>query len=85
MNELRICFEVNGLAADEDGNPCPAGMQISFGKTDKEVNYTELIKDISIPAFAAYLNDLGLTKSIRPEDVRIISPEEYDEKYGEGA
>lgn len=81
MNELRICFEVQGLAVDENGKPCPAGMQISLGKTDKPVDYAELTKNINIPGILkmAALNELG----VRSEDVKIITPAEYDTKYGD--
>ena len=80
MNELRICFEVHGLAVDENGLPCPAGMQISFGQTEKEINYKDLVESISIPGV---LHFAALESTVKPEDVKIITPEEYDERYGD--
>lgn len=80
MNELRFCFEVYGLAKDDSGDPCPVGMALSFGNvsTATHFDYNKLAESISIPAF---LNLAGLSDVIKPEDVKVISPEEYDEKY----
>lgn len=80
MAEIRICFEVNGIAEDEGGMPCPAGLQITLGESDKEIDYAELVKDVNIPAVLkmAFLQDY-----IKPENVRVITPEEYDLRFGE--
>lgn len=79
MAELRVCFEVNGLAVDENGTPCPAGMQLSFGETEKQIDYAKLTENISIPEL---LKLAALDTFVKIEDVRIITPEEYDEQYG---
>lgn len=79
MNRLRVCFEVDGIAVDEHGEPCPAGLQIDFGETSKTIPYEELTKNINIPEL---LKVAGLS-FISASDVRVITPEEYDEKYGE--
>lgn len=80
MAEIRICFEVTGIAETEDGVPCPAGLQITIGETEQEINYTELVKDVNVPAVLkmAFLQDY-----IKPENVRVITPEEYDRRFGE--
>ena len=36
MKQLRICFEVQGMAVDEHGNPAPAGMQFAVGEVTDE-------------------------------------------------
>lgn len=85
MSELRICFEVNGLGIDADGIPCPAGLQISWGQSEKEINYAELARRIDIPALLEAASLRILKETITPEDVKVITPEEYDRKYGEGS
>ena len=80
MSRLRICFEVSGIAEDENGLPTPAGMQIDFGEVDKEVDYAEITKDLNIPGILEYMHLDGV---IRPDAVTIITPEEYDERYGD--
>lgn len=79
MSKIRICFEVLGLAFNEDGTPSPAGLQLDLGESEKEISYDQLSKDIDI---SGVLSLFGLDDMIRPEDVRIIPPEEYDERYG---
>lgn len=79
MNRLRVCFEVDGFAEDEHGEPCPAGLQLDFGEARKTIPYEELTKNINIPAL---LEVAGLA-FISASDVRVITPEEYDKKYGE--
>lgn len=80
MNKVRICFSANGLASDEAGLPCPSGIQIDLGETEKEIDYAALTKDISIPEILAYV---GLDGIVNPEDVKVISPEEYDRCFGD--
>lgn len=79
MNRLRVCFEIDGIAVDEHGEPCPAGLQIDLGETSKTIPYEELTENINIPEL---LKAAGLA-FISVSDVRVITPEEYDEKYGE--
>ena len=79
MNRLRVCFEIDGIAEDEHGEPCPAGLQLDLGETSKTIPYEELVENINIPEL---LRVAGLA-FISVSDVRVITPEEYDEKYGE--
>lgn len=81
MAKLRVCFEVNGFAEDENGNPCPAGLQMSIGDAKKEIEYEKLTENIDIEKVLDYA---GLSGFVKPEDVKIITPEEYDRLYGEG-
>lgn len=80
MNKVRICLEINGIAQDEQGNPCPAGGQIELGETELNIDYHELTKDLNIPGV---LKMMHLDTIVKPEDVRVITPEEYDERYGD--
>ena len=79
MARLRVCFEINGLGEDEHGKPCPAGMQMDFGECSKDVPYVELTMNLNIREVlkACCLSFVPLSA------VRIITPEEYDQKYGE--
>lgn len=78
--KLRICFEINGLAEDEHGDPAPAGLAMTLGKAEKQIDYQEFVQDISIDSI---LKLVCLSNIVNPEDVRIITPEKYDEKYGD--
>lgn len=78
--KLRICFEVDGLGEDEEGNPVPTGLAMTLGETEKQIDYQEFAKNISIEGV---LKSICLDGIVKPEDVRIITPEEYDEKYGD--
>ena len=85
MKKVRICLEIQGLDQDEHGVPCPGGLCLTIGDEEApEISgeeYQQLTKTVSIPGIlsAAFLEGL-----YRPENCRIIPPEEYDRKYGEG-
>ena len=76
MYKVRACFEVAGMAADENGNPAPAGLQVCLGESVKEWPYEELIAHVDINKVAALVN-------VDPAAVTIITPQEYDERYGD--
>lgn len=79
MANLRMCFEIQGLARDENGQPCASGFQMVLEGVKQEIDYEILAQNISIPGVlkCAFLADL-----VKPGDVRIITPEEYDRLYG---
>lgn len=77
--KLRICFEIGGLGEDEHGNPVPVGLAVTLRETNGNVDYQEFVQKISIDSF---LKLVCLDNIVKPEDVRIITPEEFDEKYG---
>ena len=76
MYKVRACFEIAGMAEDENGNPAPAGLQITLGESLKEIPYEELKKSADIEAIAVMFH-------VKPEDITIITPQEYDERYGD--
>ncbi len=84
MKRFRICLEIQGLAQDENGAPCPGGVCLTLGDDDAEEitgdEYRQMMEMISVQGVlkAAMLD--GIYKS---EDCRLITPEEYDLKYGE--
>lgn len=76
--ELRICFEVSTMDNEE---PCAFGMQLSLGETSNAVDYETIAKAVDVDKLIslARLDTLGVKK----EDIRIITPAEYDALYGE--
>lgn len=84
MKKLRICLEVPGLAEDESGEPCPGGVCLTIGDDNAEEitgdAYLSLMKEINI---AEVLKMACLDGLCKPEDCRLLTPGEYDEKYGE--
>jgi len=81
MSEIAIYMKVFGLAEDERGNKDYAGMKLSMGefKEGSEIPYEELIKKVHIDELPKILRLDGI---IKPEDIEIITPEEYDRDYG---
>lgn len=84
MHLLRICLEAYGIAEDEQGNPRPAGICLEIEYTGGEAispeRYKEIMDRVSIPEV---LEAASLDSFVSPEDCRMITPEEYDERYGE--
>lgn len=76
MYKVRACFEVADMAVDENGRPAPAGLEITLGESVKEWPYEELISHVEIEKVAAMVN-------VDPAAVTIITPQEYDERYGD--
>lgn len=76
MYKVRCCFEIANMAVDEKGQPAPAGLQIVLGESVKEWPYEDLMKDHPTDALARLMN-------VNPEDITIITPQEYDERYGD--
>lgn len=86
MKKIRICMEIQGLGQDENGLPCPAGVELTLGDEDAEEitgeEYRKLMEKFNIQDI---LGMTWLDAHYKPEDCRLISPEEYDRKYGEDA
>lgn len=84
MAMLRVCFEIQGLARDADGNACPGGLCISFGELPDDELCAEMIQKIMNQVdVAAILRATPLCGLVKPSDCRVITPEEFDEKYGD--
>lgn len=84
MYLLRICLEADGLAEDEHGNPCPAGICLEMEYPGEQAitkeKYKELMNQLSI---SGILKATFLDSIVSPENCRLITPDEYDERYGE--
>lgn len=79
--KIRVCFELS--TRDEDGNiNSTFGLAMTIGESEKEIDYQKL---------TALINKEGVLRMacldgiVKPEDMRIITPEEYDREYGEDA
>lgn len=79
MADLRLCFEADGLAQDENGKPCSVGMEFMIPGAKKEIPYEKLTSGLDLDHVLEFL---GLSEIIGPENVRVITPEEYDKRYG---
>ena len=78
---LRLCLEITRV--DTENWPVPFGVSIELGEVPEKVfqeRYELLLQHIKP---IGLLKLAGLEKMIREEDCRIISPEEYDQKYGD--
>ena len=79
MYQVRVCLEIAasaGMAFDEHGNPNPVGAQITIGESQHEVPYEMITEDLNMEAIASML-------CVDSEELTIITPEEYDERWGD--
>lgn len=76
MHKANIYLEIAGMDQDDQGNPKPVGVKISIGKSLEEIPYDELTHNLNINAIAKTLD-------VKPEAIDIITPEEYEERYGD--
>ena len=77
--KVRICLERQRLGMDENGKPCPAGICLTLGDEDGE-EYETFLQQVKIEEV---LRLACLDKLYTPADCRLITPDEYDRKYGE--
>lgn len=80
MNRLTVYLEVDGLAVDENGKPAPAVIKLDFGELKKTVTYEEITKNLDIAKLFAAMPGLS---ALDPAKTHVITPEEYDKRYGE--
>ena len=84
MKKIRLCLEVQGLGQDDLGTLCPAGVCLTLGDEDAEemtgAEYETFLQQINIEEV---LRLVCLDKLYTPADCRLITPDEYDRKYGE--
>lgn len=78
MNKLIVYFEIDDFGIDENNNPCPIGMKLELGESKTPIPYEKLVKDINIPYLLKFV---GFQDVIKPEMVRVISPEKYKKEY----
>lgn len=82
--KVRICLEIQRLGMDENGKLCPAGICLALGDEDGEemtgAEYETFLQQVKIEEV---LRLACLDKLYTPADCRLITPDEYDRKYGE--
>lgn len=76
---MRACFEAKACLDPKEGY-CLLGLQLNITDAKRQVPYDELTRDVDP---MAVIREFGLEEFIRPENIRVITPEEYDEKYGD--
>lgn len=80
MAKFALYFEVSGIAEDGSGNPCPAAMKAVFDPyISADTDYWMIAQAVDLDKLAAFF-PLG---NVTAKDIRILSPEEYAEKYGD--
>ncbi len=72
--KLKLYFE----ASWRDGGEF--GVAMDLGETERPIDYQMLAGSINK---GALLRACGLDDVVRPEDVTILAPEEYEREYGE--
>lgn len=85
MKKVRICFEVQGLAVEEDGAPAPAGMEFTMGEVPDD-QYETAMNSVRAVKALDILRYLGLDSlaSVHTEsDFKLMTPEDYDKLYGD--
>ena len=83
MNEIVFYFEVSekaGMAFDRNGAPAKCGLSMNLGKAPVPHSYSELMRKCPQCREATSEMTHGFVK---PDDLRIITPEEYQRLYGE--
>ena len=77
--KIRVCFEL--CTRDETGNITDTfGLAIIIGESAREIDYQKLTASVNKEGV---LRTTCLDSLVRPEDVKIITPREYEEKYGD--
>lgn len=76
--QLKVYCKVNGLGVDENDNAAPVGVIADFGEIKKDISYEELTASINKERF---LELACLDGIVKPEDVEIITPEEYYKEF----
>lgn len=78
MYKVRACFEIADVTCNESGQLVPMcyGVQIQIGESVNEWPYEDLIAHVDINNVAALVH-------ADPAAITIITPEEYDERYGD--
>lgn len=77
MKKIVLYMEIQGLWEDENGNPQPAGLKLDLGAEIEDEKHKELLEKMT-EKLEKTLNLMGLQK-----DCKIISEQEYIEKYGD--
>ncbi len=76
--KVKVCFEVKWT--DGNGDPSLFGLAMTIGESASPVDYGKLTRSINKEAV---LRVCGLDDLVKPEDMTVITPEEFALKYGD--
>ncbi len=76
--KVKVCFEVKCI--DENGDSSLFGLAMIIGESASPVDYGKLTRSINKEAV---LRVCGLDDLVKPEDMTVITPEEFSLKYGD--
>jgi len=76
--KVKVCFEVKWI--DGNGDPSLFGLAMTIGESASPVDYGRLTKSINKEAV---LRVCGLDEIAKPEDMTVITPEEFSLRYGD--
>lgn len=83
MKDVNLYLEIAGLAIDEDDSACPAGIKVKLGSLPDD-KYEEAVEKMRREAKFDVEKILGMIGLEDYADAcRIITEEEYNEKYGD--
>lgn len=84
LKELVLYIEVDDLAIDEGtGEPCTAAVCVKVGRY-REDKYDEIMKAITThDGLLKFICAIGLGDVLEGKEFRLITKEQYDERYGE--
>ena len=78
--KIRVCFEIDRDIRFADGTPAAFGVELVIGESATPVDYQELTEAVDK---VGLLRTCCLDSIVKPEDIRFITPEEYDLEYGD--
>lgn len=84
--DVNLYIEVQDMAEDEQGNPCPAGVKVCIAKNVTMDAYTVLTAKLEAVAATdekALMHILGLDNMLDTDKLRFITHEEYEQEYGD--
>jgi hypothetical protein len=79
-HDVYLYFKIYGLARDKYGNPDYAGAMMMIGSTDKEIPYSYIVSKTTTKVKQEILKFFPF-KGLKPQDLVVITPEEYTRDY----
>lgn len=81
--DVCLYFRVHGIAKDDKGEPVPAGLTITLGKSENPPSYEELTRNLTRENIGQLLTECGFQGLFDPSNVELITPEEYEAEFGD--
>lgn len=80
--DIYLHFEVQDMAEDEEGNPCPSGMKVCVTLEAYDILAAKL-EALAATDERLLIHRLGLYELFGACKLRFITREEYERKYGD--